>query len=280
MKRAVLFQFLIFMLISAVISAQTTTRTNDSAGNNPPVNSNGKANVLVIPWHPKMFNGSSDVTKTISANTGQNYNQIQEALRKGMCDQFRRAFSGQYNVTTLLDDTAKMKVDLMYCYNVTTTEYIPVNSPLNPVTAPQQKGDAKKGALKTTTGVKNGQVQVEQQEGEKFMNTVIISPNLLAHLKKNYNCDYVIFMNQMDLQNELGSDPYNTVGSTDFKRSATLHYTIFNTATGKRVAMGKAKGLFSNNVNTSKKIIDQAFAPIGTAVFNKFKAALAPAKPR
>ena len=279
MKRIGIFQFLLFMLTAVVSTAQTTTRS-DSAGEQTPANSNGKPNVLVIPWHPKMFNGSSDVTKSISTNTGQNYNQIQEALRKGMCDQFRRAFSAQYNVTTLLDDTAKMKVDLMYCYNVTTTEYIPVNSPLNPLPATQQKGDVKKGAAKTTTGVKNGQVQVEQQEGEKFMNTVILSPNLLAHLKKIYNCDYVIFLNQIDLQNELGSDPLNTAGSTDFKRSAILHYTIFNVSTGKRVAMGKAKGLFANSVNTSKKIIDQAFQPICTAVFNKFKTALNPAKPR
>lgn len=257
--------------------AQPTTRT-DSAPGTDPKTANGKSTILVIPWYPKMFNGSSDVTRDISSNTGQNYGQIQESLRKGMCDQFRKAFSPTYNVITLLDDTAKMKVDLMYTYNVTTTEYISVNAPLNPEPAP--KKDIKGAAGQTTTGIKNGQVQVQEMEGEKFMNTVVISPNLFEHLKKIYGCDYVVFLNQLDLQNDLGSDPLNTAGVTEFKRSAALHWTIFNATTGKRIAMGKTKSLFANTVNTPKKIIDGAFATITKAVYTKFTTAIAPVKPK
>jgi hypothetical protein len=177
----------------------------------------------------------------------------------------------------LLDDTAAMKVDLMYTYNVTTTEYISVNAPLNPAPAPPKK-DVKDAGTVSTTGIKNGQVQVEQQEGEKFMNAVLLSPNLLDHLKKMYKCEYVVFLNQLDMQNDLGSDPYNTTGATDYKRSASLHWTIYSTSTKKRVAMGKNKALFSNTYKTTRKIMDAAFGTVSKAVYDKFVLAVTPKK--
>lgn len=266
--------FACFLFVTSAAFAQSTTR-GDSA-TVATTATNGKPNVLIVPWMPKMFNGSSDVTRDISTATGESYNTIQEAFRWNMCEQMKRSFMAAYNVTTLLDDTAKMKVDLMYTYNVTATEFIPVNSPLNPdPAADKDKKDVKKAGTTTTTGIRNGQVQVEQQTGEKFMNTVILSPNLLDHLKKIYKCEYVVFLNQLDLQNELGTDPYNTEGTTDFKRSATLHWTIFSTTTKKRIAMGKNKGTFSNTFKTTKKISDAAFGVVSKAVYTKFTSALA-----
>lgn len=270
------FLFASFLFIASGVLAQTTTRSDTSTTVSTKA-ANGKTNVLIVPWLPKMFNGSSDVTKDISTNSGENYNTIQEAFRWGMCMQMKAAFAADYNVTTLLDDTAAMKVDLMYTYNVTTTEYISVNSPLNPDPKPEKK-DVKDASGSSTTGIKNGQVQVEMQEGEKFMNTVVLSPNLLDHLKKIYKCEYVVFLNQMDLQNELGTDPYNTGGATDYKRSASLHWTIFSTSTKKRVAMGKNKATFSNTLKTTKKIMDASFATIAKAVYGKFTTAVTPKK--
>jgi len=267
--------FVLFLFSGTVAFAQASTRS-DSAADTLTHGVNGKTNVLIVPWAPMMFNGSSDVTRDISTNTGENYNTIQEAFRKGMCDQMKKSFALKYNATSLLDDTLKMKVDLMYIYNVTTTEYIPLTSPLNP--DPAAKKDMKQAATTSTTGIKNGQVQVEQQEGEKFMNTIILSPNLLPHLRKIYHCEYVIFLNQLDMQNELGSDPFNTTNSTDFKRSATLHWTVFSTATGKRVAMGKSKATFSNTLKTTRKIMDAAFGTVSKAVYDKFTTALIPKK--
>lgn len=261
----------VFVLITGGLSAQSTTRV-DSAQDTTTKAANGKTNVLIVPWYPKMFNASSDVTRSISNNTGENYNQIQEALRQGMCDQVKRTFSAKYNAISLLDDTARTNIDLYYIYDVTRTEYIPVNAPLNP----GPKKDVKDAGTTTTTGIKNGQVQVEQQEGEKFMNTIILSPNLLPHLKKMYKCEYVIFLNQLDIQNDLGSDPFNTAGSTDFKRTASLHWTIYSTRTGTRIAMGKTKAQFANTINTTKQIISGAFSTVSKAVYEKFITAITP----
>lgn len=268
--------YVCFLFIASGAFAQSTTRTSDTTTDVKTTGANGKTNVLIIPWSPKMFNGSSDVTRDISTNSGENYNTIQEAFRVGMCMQMKTAFSTAYNATTLLDDTAAMKVDLMYVYNVTSTEYIPVSSPLNPDPAP--KKEVKDGAAGSVTGIKNGQIQVDQQEGEKFMNAIIISPNLLDHLKKTYKCEYVVFLNQLDMQNELGTDGYNTAGSTDFKRSSALHWTIFSTSTKKRIAMGKNKATFSNTHKTTKKIMDASFGVVSKAVYDKFVVAITPKK--
>jgi hypothetical protein len=268
--------FVCFLFISSGVFAQSTTRTSDTTTAVKTTGANGKTNVLIIPWSPKMFNGSSDVTRDISKTSGENYNTIQEAFRWGMCMQMKTAFSTAYNATTLLDDTATMKVDLMYVYNVTSTEYISVNAPLNPEPAP--KKDVKDGSAGSVTGIKNGQIQVEQQEGEKFMNTVLISPNLLDHLKKNYKCEYVVFLNQLDMQNELGTDGFNTAGNPDFKRSSALHWTIFSTTTKKRVAMGRNKATFSNTYKTTKKIMDASFGLVSKAVYDKFVIAITPKK--
>jgi hypothetical protein len=270
------FLVLALTVANSIAFAQTTTRT-DSASDTGTKNTDGKTNVLIVPWAPKMFNGSSDVTKDISTTTGENYNTISESFRWGMCMQVKSAFSSAYHVTTLLDDTAAMNVDLSYTYNVTSTEYISVNSPLNPEPAKDKK-DVKQGGAGSTTGIKNGQVQVEMQEGEKFMNTVILSPNLLEHLKRTYKCEYVVFLNQLDMQNDLGSDPYNTAGTTDFKRSAALHWTIYSTSTKKRIAMGKSKATFANNLKTTKKIMDASFGVVSKAVYDKFVTALTPKK--
>lgn len=261
----------VFALITGGLFAQSTTRV-DSARDTATRAANGKTNVLIVPWFPKMFNATSDVTRSISSNTGETYSQIQEALRKGMCDQMKRTFSAKYNAISLLDDTARTNIDLYYIYDVTRIEYIPVNSPLNP----PPKKEVKDAGTGSTTGIKNGQIQVEQQEGEKFMNTVVVSPNLLPHLKKIYKCEYVIFLNQLDIQNDFGSDPYNTAGVTDFKRNAVLHWTIFSTRTGTRIAMGKSKAQFANTINTTKKIIDGAFSTVSKAVYDKFLVALTP----
>ncbi len=253
------------IFVSTLLSAQTTKDPNSKGD---PA-STAKTKILIVPWEPRMFNCNSDISRAISNETSQKYGQVQEALRKGMVEQLKRAFGSDYNVVSLIDDTAKMKGDLNYVYNYTSMSYVGVNSPLNPT-----KEDSAR--MKQQTGLKNGQVAVQAAEGEKFMTTVVLSPNLLAYLKKKYKADYVLFLNQVDLENDLGADPYNTEGKSEFNRKAAAHWTIFSTSTGKRVAMGKNKGTFSSTTNTPKKIIDGAFAMIAKAINEKFVAALKP----
>ncbi|GAB4130672.1 MAG: hypothetical protein Fur0041_00040 [Bacteroidia bacterium] len=265
MKRA-LFLVLLIALSAESGMAQVTTRSDGNESKDETPGKKGK--ILVIPCRPTMFNAESDVSRGISQETGQNYNQIQEAFRRGTADQFRSAFGGKYQVTTLLDDTVKMKKDLEYVYNVSALEYIPVNAPLNP--APAAKQDPKKNPQQKG-GIKNGQVATDSDEIEKFMNVNILSPNTLGYLKSKYGCDYVVFVNQFDLKNDLGSDPYNVQGKTDFLRSVTIHYTVWSTATEKRVLMGKLSAQFPSSSNNTKKIIAGPVNSVIRALFSRFE---------
>ncbi len=246
--------------------AQTTTRSD---GQKTDAGASKKTKILVIPWEPRMFNCNSDISHAISTETSQKYDQIEEALRRGMVDQMKHAFGSTCNVISLIDDTAKMKADLYYAYTCSTLSYTPVNFPLNPTKADSAK-------LKPETGVKKGQVEATSDDVDKFMNTIILSPNLLGYLKKKYGAEYVVFINEVDFDNDLAGDPYNYAGKTEFNRIATMHWTIFNSTSGKRIAAGKNNASFSSTTNTPKKIIDGSFSVIANAMYAKYAAAIKP----
>jgi hypothetical protein len=257
---------LLLFCLPLSLFAQVTTKT-DVVKEDP--NAVKKTKILVIPWEPTMYNCSSDISRSISTETSQKYDQIEESLRRGMVDQVKKAFGSAYSVVSLIDDTAKMKVDLHYVYEHTTMSFTPVNFPLNPTHADSAK-------LKQLPGVQQGQVEAQSDDADKFMNTIVLNPNLLAYLKKKYNADYVLFFNEVDLDNDLGADPYNIQGKPEFNRSAVLHWTIFKTADGKRVAMGKSKGKFLSTVNAPKKIIESSFAIISKSIYDKFVVGIKP----
>jgi hypothetical protein len=261
------FLFLLLLIFGVGnLFAQTTTR---NGGSTTTTNASKKPKILVIPWEPRMFNCNPDISRAISYETSQKYDQIQEALRRGMVEKLKAAFGANYNVISLIDDTAKMKADLHYVYTCTSMSYTPVNFPLNPTKADSAK-------LKAQSGVSKGQVTATTDETDKFMNTVVLSPNLLAYLKKKYGAEYVIFINEVDLDNDLAGDPLNLEHKDDFKRTVVMHWTIFNSTDGKRVAMGKNKTYFSSMSNTPKKIIDGAFPGVANAMYTKFAAAVKP----
>lgn len=257
---------LIILCLPIFSLAQTTTRGTDAkTGTTPPK----KTKILVIPWEPRMFNCNPDISRAISSETSQKYDQIEESMRRGMVEQMKHAFGSTCNVISLIDDTAKMKADLHYVYTCTTISYTPVNFPLNPTKADSAK-------LKAQSGISKGQIEATSDETDKFMNTVILSPNLLAYLKKKYSADYVVFINEVDLDNDLAGDPLNTQHKDEFNRTVVMHWTIFNSTDGKRVAAGKNKTYFSSMANSPKKIIDGSFSTIANAMYVKYAAAVKP----
>jgi hypothetical protein len=268
--RVLIRRSLLVMLLGVLLPAAAFSQTTRTETTSTPAPAGGKKKVLIVPWDPKLFNCSSDITRAIAAETGQKYNQVQESLRKGMVEQLKRAFAATCTPISLLDDTAKMKRDLHYVYTVTSLAFTPVNFPINPTKADSAK------LKKPQPGIKNGQIQAPDDEVEKYATTVVLSPNLLSYLKSKYGADYVVFINEIDIDNDLGADPYNLQGKEDFKRFATAHFTMFETATGKRVIAGKSKANFSSTSNTPKKIIDGAFNILSKAIYEKFVAALKP----
>ncbi|CAN5911982.1 hypothetical protein BH11BAC7_BH11BAC7_03100 [soil metagenome] len=265
-QRRILFFIPLLLLLSLNVSGQSTTKTE---GTKEDVSVGKKTKVLVIPWEPRMFNCMSDISRAISKETSQKFGQIQESLRRGMVDQLKKSFGSAYSVVSLIDDTTKMEADLYYVYTHTSMTYTPVNFPLNATKADSVK-------LKQQNGIQKGQVAVQSDEGEKFMNTIVLNPNLLAYLKKKYNADYVLFLNEIDMENDLGADPTNLMGKSEFNRSVVLHWTMFKTDDGKRIAMGKSKSTFPSTVNSPKKIIETTFAALSQSITAKFLVGIKP----
>lgn len=259
------------LLFSTAALAQPTTKGDTKpAEKQTPAAAGAKQKVLIVPFNVKMY--MSEIDMSINRETGMNYRQIRDGFRSSLTKEIAQQFRKNYTVTTMLDDTVKMKKDLAYIYEMTSCSYDPVSGTTKQQEKPK-KDTGKNGTKpKTATGVKNGQVVVETNDQEKFMNTLILSPNLLAYLKKKYGADYVVFVNELDLKNELGDDPYNTSGSTDYKRSANAHYTIVATATGKRISAGKAKSFFTAQTNKPSKIIENNFSSIAKTILEKFEA--------
>lgn len=263
--KQILFLSPFLLLFSLKISAQTTTKSEgDKTG---PVTTTTKKKILIVPWEPHMFNCMSDVSHAISRETSQKFEAIEESFRKGMVDQLKKSFPG-YSVASMIDDTSMLS-DLHHIYAYTTLSFTPVNFPLNPTKADSAK-------LKQQNGVQKGQVVAPTDETEKFMNTVILYPKLMAYLKKKYGADYVLFLNEVDIDNDLGADPNNMMGKTDYNRLVTMHWTMFSTADSKRVAMGKTRGRFASTTNTPKKIIEGCFSTVAKSISDKFLLAVKP----
>lgn len=245
--------FLLLLPVVAIAQPPTTRGTgSDSAGGTTPA-PGGKTNILVVPLYPTLFNVDPDISRAMSKESGLKFDQIRDIFNKGLIDQLRKQFGPAYTVTSLLDDTVKMKADLKFVYANTSTAWTLVGAPLNP--APGVAA----GTKPPPSGTKNGQVQAVTPDGDRFMNVRLLNQSAMDLMKNKYKAQYVIFINQVDLKNELGADPYNLNGAQVFKRMAVLHFTIYSTATGKRTAAGKVSSAFANTDNAPRVIIQKAY---------------------
>src|SRR4051812_46581242 len=125
-------KFLLLLIICLPVFSFGQTTTRDGGQSTTTTTTAKKTKVLLIPWEPRMFNCNPDISRAISSETSQKYDQIEESFRKGMVEQMKHAFGSTCNVISLIDDTAKMKADLHYVYTCTTMSYTPVNFPLYP----------------------------------------------------------------------------------------------------------------------------------------------------
>jgi hypothetical protein len=263
---------LFLFLLGGIVSAQTTpTATRSTTADQNQSEVIKRTNIVVVPIYPTLFNVDPDVSKAMNNESGVSFTRFRDMYSRALADQLRRELASSAKVISLLDDTVKMKADLKLVYGNTNTLWTLTTDPLNPsVAAPTSKP----AAVKSTTGIKNGQVQAASAEGDRFMNTQLLNSKPIDLLKTKYKADYVIFINEVDLRNELGSDPYNTINSNTYLRSATVHFTIFSTATGKRIAAGKSKTTFANTENLPRMIIQKTVPSLTKQIVAKYTSGL------
>ena len=243
------FFFFIFISFSAISFAQEGTRNTETPGKTV----TGK--ICIVPFEPKLY--MSEIDKKINEQTKWNWESIRENFRQQLDAQLKLKLQSTFSVLSFYADSAKMSKDLDYVYNSTGLSYDIVGKPTEA-----------KIENKTKTGVSNGQITVEQNSDKKFMNTKLTNVEVLSYLNKKYTSEYFVFINQLDIKNDMSSYDINT---DSYQREVVVHYSILD-ITGKTINAGIATSRFSSKENNPKKIVAQCFSPIATYIAAKFTA--------
>jgi hypothetical protein len=99
-----------------------------------------------------------------------------------------------------------------------------------------------------SNNVSNGQITVKEDPDPKYMRTVINKKNLLDFLSHKYKSDFFIFINELDIKNDLSD--YTAVGTNTYQREMKVHYTIFDSR-GSMIRGGVAIANFPcENINS------------------------------
>lgn len=243
------FFFLFLLSFCANSSAQEGTRNNETPGKT----NIGK--ICLVPFEPKLY--MSEIDQKINQQTKWEWETIRENFRRQLNDQLKLKLQSTFSVLSFYADSAKMSKDLDYVYNSTGLAYDLVGNP----------SDAKTTNT-TKTGISNGQIIVEQSSDKKFMNTKLTNLEVLSYLNKKYLSEYFVFINQLDIKNDMNSYDINT---DTYQREITVHYSILD-ITGKTINAGIATSRFSSKENNPKKIVPLCFSPIATYIAAKFTA--------
>ena len=242
------FLFIVFAT-SAISFAQEGTRNAEPTGKI----SSGK--ICLVPFEPKLY--MSEIDQKINQQTKWEWETIRENFRHELDAQLKLKLQSTFSVLSFYADSAKMAKDLDYAYNSTSLSYDPVNKPT----------DAK-AANTSKSGISNGQIVVEQSSDKKFMNTKLTNVEVLSYLNKKYASEYFVFINQLDIKNDMNSYDMST---DTYQREIVVHYSILD-ITGKTINAGVATSRFSSKENNPKKIVAQCFSPIATYIAAKFTA--------
>ncbi|MCX6295066.1 MAG: hypothetical protein NTX97_03195 [Bacteroidetes bacterium] len=243
------FLFLLFVTFCSLSYAQEGTRKTEATGKTV----SGK--VCIIPFEPKLY--MSEIDQKINQQTKWNWETIRENFRHQLDTQLKLKFQSTSTVVSFYADSAKMSKDLEYVYNSTTLAYDLISKPTEATTA-----------SKTPKGIVNGQVAVEENNDKKFMNTKLSNTEVLTFLNKKYLSEYFVFINELDIKNDINSYDINT---DTYQREVTVHYSIIDKS-GKTINAGVATSRFSSKENNPKKIVTLCFSPIATYIFAKYTA--------
>lgn len=250
----------IFLGLGLSLNAQQPTLSNRKPADERPVNSRHK--ILLIPFEPKLYN--SEIDRFINAETKLSAREIKHKFRDGLNDQFYKTFKAQkYGVIDMMEDTSKFKKDLDGVYQYISYEYVKIPDQNN-YKAPVKEKEEKK--------IEKGQLSVETNSDQRFMDARFTSPKVVSVLQSKYKTDVFICFNQLDILNSGSKGPLDP-GTGSPNRKIILHYTVFNSS-GKEINSGIVEQEFEPELNNPKRIIDTYFSKISLIVLQRVNKAL------
>lgn len=252
---------ILFLFLTVQFFAQDKTISEKNKTERDVVGTAHKS--MIIPFEPKMY--FSEIDRNINAETNMSAKEIRYKFRDGLNEQLYKAFkSANYNCVDLMEDTAKYKKEVEGIYQYLSYEYQKVPNQEN-YQAP--KKEEKKQHLE------KGQLNVETNSDQRFMNAKLTNPKTVPLLYGKYNTDIFVFVNQLDIRASGSKDPTELSMGTS-KRKIVVHYTVY-TADAKQINSGIAEEEFDVNLNNPKKIIDKHFSKIAETIVQRVNKGLA-----
>lgn len=188
-----------------------------------------QASVLLVPYEQKMF--LSDVNKEIANRTGLEHDEIKRIFREGTNQMVANEGAGNFSFIDLLnDDGIGNKDDIDLIYNSIQWQYVKVPPP------PVEKSKARKWLDKVTqkeaadqegrgVSVGDGELQTYYDEKQRFMDVVVVNDDLVPYLVDSYDCDYLLFINELDIQ---VLRDHNRDNGQAWGRMVKVHYSILD----------------------------------------------------
>ena len=216
--------------------------------------------VLIIPFEPRLYN--SEIDRFINAETKLSAKDIKFKFRDGINEQIYKALrAAKYNAVDLMSDTVLYKKELNAIYQYLSYDYVKVPDQKN-YKVPLREKEQKK--------IEKGQLVVETNADERFMDARITNAKALQAIAAKYRCDLFLFINELDIKASGSKDP--GAGETEL-RKIIVHYTIINRS-GVEINSGTLEEEFDPALNVPKKIVDKHFSKIALNLLQRLNKAL------
>lgn len=216
------------------------------------------ASILVIPYMPAMHLSDADVD--IAQESELDPGQVREQLRAGLVKALNKKFSEVYDIRLPEQDFVEQDMrDMDRIYHSLSFE----KDTIWPVKHPQKDSSLLKKKLFQKSDKKT------VKPADKFyMNSVVRDPQLLRELSGQYNNDYFIFLNELDIKTR--SEDCINLAMKIYVREFKVHYTILNRS-GKQVYGDAAVVELPSNENRVDELSKLVFPSIADYVMGSFK---------
>jgi hypothetical protein len=219
---------------------------------------------MLIPFEQRLY--LSEIDHNINTETKLTPRQIRNRFRDGLNEQLYHAFkTNRYNVIDLMDDTVKYKKDIEGIYQYIAYDYVKVPDQVN-FKAPRKEKEEKK--------IEKGQLMVETNSEDRFMNARMTDPRVVPLLYGKYRTDIFVFINQLDIKS--GGPGYSDLYAGTPNRKIVVHYTVYS-HNANEINSGIAEEEFGPTLNNPKKIIDRHFSHIANTIVQRVTRGLTPA---
>jgi hypothetical protein len=259
MKKINLFTFIFLSLCSLTLLSQNTTISQKNKAERETATLH---KVMVIPFEPKLY--LSEIDKQVNEETKLSAKDIKHKFRDGLNEQLYKALKkANYSALDLMEDTARYKKDIEGIYQYLSYEFQKV---------PDQENYKAPKKEKSVKNIEKGQLAVETNDQNRFMNAKPTNPKLVPLLYGKYKTDVFIFVNQLDIKVANLADPSEQI-STNTKRKIVVHYTVY-TLNAIEINSGIAETDFDSSINNPKKIIDVYFSKLAFTIVQRISKGL------